>query len=270
MTTERKDSISGFGDASPGTGARTHCRCSRKFCDCRICRRADGRRIRTRIRHVLRREILRRSSERHRRGAVRADGGRRPARATSSLRCRTRLSPRPKRFRQAGARPDFVDIDEQHVFDGPVQACENISKANAIWIRKPGEPFNRKHQGACDGGGARAYLRAVRGHGSDSGIGAAVQTNCRRRRLPGAWRGIFLTRRESLEKGWLDGARRGAFSFYPGKESWRVRRSRSSNDERRSMAQEDAHDCAITAKRRSIITTWKDITAGWMRFRRGC
>jgi len=45
------------------------------------------------------------------------------------------------------------------------------------------------------------------------------------RRLPSAWRRVFLEERESLAQGWLDGTR-GRIQLLPGQESGRLRRRR--------------------------------------------
>ena len=59
----------------------------------------------------------------------------------------------------------------------------------------------------------------------------------------------------------------GGLQLLSRQEPGRLRRSRRGNDERCRVWRRRSGCCAITARRRSIITTSKATTAGWMRFR---
>ena len=76
----------------------------------------------------------------------------------------------------------------------------------------------------------------------------------------------FSTQAESLDESRVDGPSRRV-QLLSREKSGRLRRSRRGNHQRCRCRRQRSRCCAITARRRSITTTWKATTAGWTRSR---
>ena len=104
---------------------------------------------------------------------------------------------------QAGARPEFVDVDEQtHGMDvnklreylqsecavDPIQASYFIANPKRQLRRSPSP-----------------YLRSNRRYGSNPRAGPAIPVDCHRRCVSGAWCRVFFENEATLDQGWIHG-----------------------------------------------------------------
>ena len=76
---------------------------------------------------------------------------------------------------QAGARPDFVDIDEQHLFNGRREAA-GISRTGMLCGPRDGKPYHRKYRAPVTAVVPVHIYGQMRRHGSDPRAGAAATT----------------------------------------------------------------------------------------------
>ena len=166
---------------------------------------------------------------------------------------------------QAGAQPEFVDIDERTYNMDPTKLRE-LSR-NAVHSVRRRQAHQQAKQAASDGDCAGASLRPDGGHGCDSGVGGAVSADRRlrtraRRMEPNIFRGNKIAGSQAGSMG-----RAAAFSFYPGKIWELAAKAARSPRMTRSIARKPARCCAIMVRRKSITTTSRDTTAVWIRSR---
>ena len=109
---------------------------------------------------------------------------------------------------QAGAEPEFVDIDERTNNIDP----EKLARIPRDEVR-PGSDYRKTdftpYWPDDYGRRPRSPLRTDGRHGSDSRVGRSVASHRGRRRLSGSWRGVLLAQGQSLGKGWIDGESSG-------------------------------------------------------------
>ena len=94
---------------------------------------------------------------------------------------------------QAGAQPEFVDIDECTYNIDPEKLREHLETEvrSRSTVGKASVPPHRPNDyGNCTG----ASLRANGGYGSHFGAGAVLQSAGGRRRMPGAWGRVFFAK----------------------------------------------------------------------------
>ena len=100
---------------------------------------------------------------------------------------------------QAGARADFVDIDEQTYCMDPEKLREYFVR-ECYLERETGTAFHRKLQAPVTAVVPVHLYGQTADMDADPGNCEALQPDCGGGRLPGAWGGIFFKEREPLEK----------------------------------------------------------------------
>ena len=116
---------------------------------------------------------------------------------------------------QAGATPDFVDVDERTYNMDPEQLRKYLQVECSV-DGTTGRVFNKQAWEAGNRRRPRPPLRANRGYGSHLGPCRALRPASGGRCLPGARGGVFFRRQNRWLKAGSMG-RAAAFSFYPGK-----------------------------------------------------
>ena len=119
---------------------------------------------------------------------------------------------------QAGARPDFVDIDERTYCMDPAKLQEYLER-ECYFDRETGKPYHRKWRAPVTAVVPVHLYGQIADMDPILDIGAPLQADRRGRRLPGPRRGIFFGKGESLEESGLDGSG-GCFQFLSRQESW--------------------------------------------------
>ncbi len=166
---------------------------------------------------------------------------------------------------QAGARIDFVDIDERTYCMDPakLQAYLETKCAFDPGTRKAYSPGIRRLRSPrlfpfISTGKSRIWTRFLNWR--------SAMPDCCRRCLPGPWRRIFLEEAEPLAQGRLDRPC-GRIQLLSRERIW-ARAEKAGRPPRTTKQwREKCACCATTAKPKSIITTWKATTAGSIPFR---
>ena len=76
---------------------------------------------------------------------------------------------------QAGARPDFVDIDER-TYSWTRRSCRNTSNGECYLDRETGKPYHRKFRAPVTAVVPVHLYGQMRGYGSDPGAARAATT----------------------------------------------------------------------------------------------
>ncbi len=108
---------------------------------------------------------------------------------------------------QAGARPAFVDIDEETYNMDPEKLRQYLETGCTIDDR--GRPIDRATGRRVTAVVPVHIYGQMCGYGCDFGLGRSVSLDRNRRCLPGARSGILFNQRQTLEDGWIDGPRCG-------------------------------------------------------------
>ena len=131
---------------------------------------------------------------------------------------------------QAGALPEFVDIDEQTYNMDPAKLAEYLEKqctvdeAGTLVSRRSGRPVTAV---------VPVHLYGqMADMDPDPGTGRALSFDRDRRRLPGPRRRVFFAKAQSLDEGRIHGPGRRV-QLLSREKSRRVRRGRRGHDERR-------------------------------------
>ena len=168
---------------------------------------------------------------------------------------------------QAGALPEFVDIDEQ-TYNMSVEKLREYLEEQCT-RNESGVLISRRSNRRVTAVLPGAPLRPDGGHGWDSRTCRRVRPDGDRGCVPGARGGILLAAAESLDEGWFDGAR-GGVQLLPGQEPGSLWGSRSGCYQRQQSRGQNAGCYATTDRCRSTTTMWKVTTDAWTRFRPAC
>ena len=166
---------------------------------------------------------------------------------------------------QAGARPDFVDIDERTYNMDPEKLREYLEVQcyfddGKLKNRKTGLPVTAVVPVHLYG--QTADMDPILELAERYNL-IVIEDACQ---AHGAE--YFSKKDESLEEGRLDG-RGGSVQLLSWEEPRRLWRGRRRHHQRRGNGAEDAHAARSRPKSRSIITRWKGTTDGWMRSKPG-
>ena len=166
---------------------------------------------------------------------------------------------------QAGALPEFVDIDERTYNMDPEKLREYLEKqctkdgSGKLISRRSGRPVTAVVPVHLYG--QMADMDAILDLAERYGL-IVIEDACQ------AHGAEYFSRKQNR---WMKAGSMGraaAFSFYPGK-NLGLRRSRSGHHQRCRPRRHRSACCAITAKPRSTTTMWKATTAAWTRSRPG-
>ena len=121
---------------------------------------------------------------------------------------------------QAGALPEFVDIDARTYNMDPAKLAEYLEKH--CYCRRCRQASDPSQPPPRHGRGSSPSLRADGRYGRHPGTGGALPPGCDRRCLPGPWRRVFLEETQSLDEGWFHGPSLG-LQLLPRQESGGMR-----------------------------------------------
>ena len=154
---------------------RDHARSAEGASDCWIHRRPDARRFRAEISDVFAMSRIASGfrAARMRSVSLSMAGGVEPGDVVVTV-PHTFIAT-TEAISQAGARPDFVDIDEHDYCMDPVKLKQYLEQ-DCYSDAKTGKLFSKTVEGPCHRRRPGAYLRANCGYGSDSRVGEALQT----------------------------------------------------------------------------------------------
>ena len=105
---------------------------------------------------------------------------------------------------QAGAQPEFIDIDER-TYNMDTEKLREYLETKCDQDQLTGRPISRRTGRTISAVVPVQSLRTDRRHGSDSGAGRSVEPHRNRRRLPGSWRRALLAKEQTLGKSWIYG-----------------------------------------------------------------
>ena len=168
---------------------------------------------------------------------------------------------------QAGALPEFVDIDEHTYNMDPEKLREYLEqqctkdKSGKLISRRSGRPVTAVVPVHLYG--QMADMDAILDLAERYGL-IVIEDACQ------AHGAEYFSRKQNR---WMKAGSMGraaAFSFYPGKNLGACGEAGAVTTNDASLADKDEACFATTARPRSTITTWKATTAAWMPFRPAC